>query len=92
MLAFYGQTVNKNQEKPTMISIKKVLTGCSQSVTVVLYIHKYICLSYVPTTTSSVPTNTCCMPTDTKVYPGTHTVYLQIQHVLDVWLKNGLHI
>ena len=41
-------------------------------------------LSCVPTTTSSVPTNTCCMPTDTVVHPGTHTVYLQIKHVLDV--------
>ena len=46
-----------------------------------LYNHKHICLSCVPTATSNVTTNTCCMSTDTVVYPGTHVVYLQTQHV-----------
>ena len=40
--------------------------------------------SCISTTRSSVRTSTCCMSTDTVVYPGTHVVYLQIQHVLDV--------
>ena len=50
----------------------------------ILHILKHIRLRYVPTARSSVPTNRCRMSTDTVVYSGTHVVYLQTQHVLDV--------
>ena len=57
-----------------------------------LYINKHRCLSCVLTATSSEPTNTCCMSTDTVVYPGTHVVYLETQHVSDVWQETELLI
>ena len=53
-----------------------------------LYILKHNHFSCAPTATSSVPANTCCMSTYIVVYPGTHAVYLQTQHVLDVSLDS----